>query len=248
MADANRIISTMNGIVFIDPSTQGDDQTITDDQIVYQKLPNCDSYAGTATALIRAGIVEQHMFPGQPNRGKAFVVIEGPDGEKWEAGYIEITRKDARVFEVRAGISSEESERRRQAQHRLLQVEQAAKKLAAAQQREVLELSELPRSHQHYRESCVKILRAHLNIVRDTAVAPNKFSGFHFDSEALRAFDEAASALIKTLYRGGTVFRPAVQERRIVEIKSQSSKVNLPLQDFLQNLTARTGGEEEPTN
>jgi hypothetical protein len=248
MADANRTRSTVNGIAFVDIPPEGKEGTIRDDQIAHEKHLDCDSYTGTASALLSARIIEKHMLPGQPHRGKTIAVIEGPDGEKWGPGYMEIKRKNARLFEVKAGISREESERRQQAQHRLLQAGKAAQKLEAAQQREALELSELPRSHQQYRESAVKALRAHLNIVRDTAIAPNKFSGFHFDGEALRAFDNAVNDLLKTLYRGGTIFNPVVQERRIVEIRSQSSKVNMPLQNFLQNVTAQTGGEEESTS
>jgi hypothetical protein len=248
MADANRTRLSVNGISFIEKPPEEKGGTIRDDEIVYEKLADCDSYTGTATALISAAIIEEHMLPGQPNRGKKISVIDAPDGQKWAAGYIEITRKDRRLFEVRVGISRKENDRSQQAQHRLLQAEQAAKKLEAAQQREALELSELPRTHQQYRENCMKTLRAHLNIVRDTAIAANKFSGFHFDSDALRAFDKAAIELLKTLYRGGTVFDPAVQERRIVEIRSQSSKVNMPLQNFLQSVTAKTGGAEESTN
>jgi hypothetical protein len=244
MADANRTRSTVNGITFIDTSLEGEEGTIRDDQVAHEKLPDCDSYTGTAAALISAGIIEEHMLPGQPHRGKKIAVIEGPDGEKWAPGYVEIARKNARLFEVKAGISVEECDRR----HMLLQDEQAAQKFEAAQQREALELSELPRSHQHYRESCMKTLRAHLSIVRDTAIAPNKFSGFHFDSETLRAFDSAVNELLKTLYRGGTILDQAAQERRVVEIRSESSKANMPLQNFLQNITAQTGGAEEPTS
>jgi hypothetical protein len=248
MADANRTRLSVNGISFIEKSPVEKDGTIRDDEIAYEKLVDFDCFTGTGTALISAGIIEEHMLPGQPDRGEKTSVIDGGDSEKWAAGYIEITRKDGRLFEVKAGVSRMENDRRQQAQRRLLQAEQAAKKLEAAQQREALELSELPRTHQQYRENCVKTLRAHLNIVRDTAIAANKFSGFHFDSDALRAFDKAAIELLKTLYRGGTVFDPATQERRIVDIRSQSSKVNMPLQNFLQSVTARTDGEEEPTN
>jgi hypothetical protein len=248
MADANRTRSSVNGIIIIEVPPEGKGGMLRDDEIAYQKLLNCDSFAGTATALIGAGIVEEHMLPGQPNRGRNIVVIEGSGGVRWAAGYTEITRIDACRFEVRVGIAGEESERRRHAHERTLQADRAAKQLAAAQQREALELSELPRSHQQYRESCVKTLRAHLNIVRDTAIAANKFSGFCFDADALRAFDQAATELLKTLYRGSTLFDPAAQDRRIVDIKSQSSKLNMPLQNFLQNVTAQTGGAEESAN
>lgn len=248
MADANRTRSSINGIIIIEVPPEGKGGTLRDDEIAYQKLLNCDSFAGTATALIRAGIIEEHMLPGQPNRGKKIAMIEGSEGERWTPGYIEIIRIDARLFEVRVGIAGEESERRLQMQERLLQADRAARQLVAAQQREALELSELPTSHQQYRESCVKTLRAHLSIVRDTAIAANKFSGFCFDADALRAFDHAATELLKTLYRGGTLFDPAAQERRIVEIKSQSSKLNMPLQKFLQSVTAQTGGAEESAN
>jgi hypothetical protein len=122
---------------------------------------------------------------------------------------------------------------------------EAAKRLKAAQEREAVELAELPRSHEMYRESCVKTLRAHINIVRDTAIAANKYSGFCFDNEALRAFDKAAQELVTTLVRGGTLFNAAVQERRMVEIRSQSSRANVPLQNFLMNITAQTDGAEE---
>jgi hypothetical protein len=247
MADANRTRSSVNGIIIIE-APEGERGTLRDDEIAYQKLLNCDSFAGTATALIAVGIIEEHMLPGQPNRGKKIAVIEGSEGERWAPGYIEITRIDARLFEARVGVASEESERRHQAQESLLQADRAAKQLLAAQQREALELSELPRSHQQYRESCVKTLRAHLDIVRHTAIAANKFSGFCFDADALRAFDQAATELLKTLYRGSTLFDAARQERRIVEIKSQSSKLNMPLQNFLQSVTAQTGGAEESAN
>jgi hypothetical protein len=81
--------------------------------------------------------------------------------------------------------------------------------------------------------------------VRDTAIAANKYSGFCFDNEALRAFDKAAQELVTTLVRGGTLFNAAVQERRMVEIRSQSSRANVPLQNFLMNITAQTDGAEE---
>lgn len=241
MADANRKTSSAHGITFVEksPRAKGERWKLGDDEIAYAELPDCDTYAGTAAALIRAGIVEEHMLPGQPNRGKNAAIIVAPDGKKHGPGYIEIYRKNARLFEVKVGISDEENARRQQARDRLLKAEQAAKKLHAAQQREALELSELPRSHAQYRSSCVKTLQAHINIVRDTAIAANRYSGFHFDVDALRAFDKAAEELVNTLVHGGTLFKAAVQERRIIEIKAQSSKANMPLQNFLLSVTAR---------
>lgn len=179
------------------------------------------------------------MLPGQPQRGKTTTLITAPGGKKRGAGYIEITRKNARIFEVKVGISEQESACRQAAWSRLLEADQAAKKLQAAKQREAVELSELPRSHEQYRNGCVKTLEAHLNIVRDTAIAANKYSGFHFDAKALHAFDKAAKELVKTLVQGRTLFDPAVQERRIIEIKSQSSKADMPLQNFLLNVMAQ---------
>ncbi|MDB5772185.1 MAG: hypothetical protein JWM42_2559 [Burkholderia sp.] len=248
MADANRGTPFVNGIIFIAMPPDGQGGSIRDDEIAYEQLLNCDSYAGTATALIRAGIIEEHMLPGQPGRGKNIALIEGPDGKRWAVGYIEISRKSARLYDVKTGIPGAECVRRELAQQSLLQADQSAKQVEAAQQRESMELSELPRSHDQYREACVKTLRAHLNIVRDTALAANRFSGYQFDTAALREFDKAAIELLKTLYRGGTVYDPALQERRIVEIKSQSSRLNMPLQNFLQSLSAQTDGAEESTN
>jgi hypothetical protein len=245
MADAHGVRIVINGITLIDKHSEGTNGILHDDQIACEKLPEWDVFEGPALALIRAGIVEEHMLPGQPNRGKDLVVIEGRDGEKWATGYIEIVRKGERWFQVKVAIDPEEGGRRRQAEHRRLQAEEAAKKLAAAQEREALELAELPRTHRQYRESCLKTLRAHLNIVRDTAVAPNRFSGFCFNETALRAFDKAATELLKTLEHGGTLFDPAAQERRVIEIRSQSSRVNMPLQDFLQKVGVQMDGTEK---
>jgi predicted DNA binding CopG/RHH family protein len=247
MADANRKTSPIHGITFIERPlrAKGERWKLGDNEIAYEKLSDCDMYAGTAAALISAGIIEEHMLPGQPNRGKRTAIILTPDGKKQGREYIEITLKNSRLFEVKVGVSEQESARRQAARERLLEADKAAKKLQAARQREALELSELPRSHEQYRNGCVKTLEAHLNIVRDTAIAANKYSGFYFDANALHAFDKAAKELVKTLVQGHTRFNPAIQERRIIEIKSQSSKADMPLQNFLMNVMAQKNQRPE---
>lgn len=247
MADANRKTSPVPGIRIIErpPRAKGERWKLGEDEIAVEKLLDCDVYAGTAAALISAGIVEEHMLPGQPNRGKRKVTVVAPDGKKQGPQYIEISVKNSRLLEVKVGVTEQERARRQAARERSLEADKAAKKLQAARQREALELSELPRSHEEYRNGCVKTLEAHLNIVRETAIAANKYSGFHFDANALHAFDKAAKELVRILAQGRTLFDPAVQERRIIEIKSQSSKADMPLQNFLLNLMTRQNQRPE---
>lgn len=235
MADANRMRLSLRGIGFI----KSKHEELRDDEVAYERLPEFDRYIGTATALISAGIIEEHMLPGQPNRGKAAVTVAGPDG------FIVITRESDRLFAVRLSISVEEIARR--AEHeKQLKADKAAQELQTALAHEAKELSALPRSREHYRDDCVKTLKAHLKIVRDTAIVANKYSGFHFDSRAVRAFDDAAMQLIKTVLHGEIVFDVATQERRLVEIRSPGSKANLPLQNFLQNIIAHNDDKQQP--
>ncbi len=236
MADASRMMLSLSGIGSIKKSKHGE---LRDDEVAYEKLPEFDRYLGTAIALISAGIIEEHMLPGQPNRGKASVTVAGPDG------FIVITRENDRLFAVQVSISAEEIARRAESE-RQLKANKATQELQAALEREAKELSALPRSRERYREDCVKTLKAHLKIVRDTAIVANKYSGFHFDSRAVRAFDDAAMQLLKTVLYGEIVFDVTVQERRIVEIRSPGSKVNLPLQNFLQNITVRNDDKQQP--
>ncbi|MDB5795760.1 MAG: hypothetical protein JWR25_2139, partial [Noviherbaspirillum sp.] len=179
------------------------------------------------------------------NTGITTVAV-GPSGEKWEQGYIEITAKSDCLLEVKAGISEVERTRRKAAWEARAQSERQSAALRTAKQREALELLELPRSHQQYKNGCVRALRAHLNIVRNTVIAANKYSGFHFDGDALRAFDRAAEELVKTVLHGDSRFVPAMQERRISEIKSQSARADMRFQNFLQHVTACTDDTQNP--
>jgi hypothetical protein len=67
-----------------------------------------DVYTGTAVALIKAGVVEEHMLPGQPGRNKTSVTFNG----KSDADYMQIARRGPNVFIVRKGIGEEEHKRR----------------------------------------------------------------------------------------------------------------------------------------
>jgi hypothetical protein len=235
MADANRMTLSLRGI----GSIKNKHGELRDDEVAYEKLPEYDRYTGTATALISAGIVEEHMLPGQPDRAIASVTVAGPEG------FIVIARESDRLFTVQVSISAEEIASRAEREKRL-KTDKAAQELQAALAREAKELSALPRSRERYRDDCVRTLKAHLRIVRDTAIVANKHSGFHFDSRTVRAFDDAAMQLLKTVLHGEIVFDAAVQERRIVEIRSPGSKANLPLQNFLQDITSRNDNKQQP--
>jgi hypothetical protein len=250
MADANHNQLPPRGIAFEKKAWSSEEAWLKDDHVLHEQSLLCDTYIGTADALAKTGVFDVQLISARPHRSGTTRVVVGPSGEKWGQGYVEITVTSGRMLEVKIGISEPERARRKDAWEIRSQADQASAALRMAQQREALELLELPRSHGEYRNGCVKTLRAHLNIVRNTVIAVNKYSGFHFDGDAVRAFDRATEELVKTVLRGGIRFVPIVQEQRIAEIKSQSSRVDMPFQNFLQHVThvtARTDGTEDPS-
>lgn len=73
-----------------------------------------DRYFGTADALIRAGIVEERMLPGQPDRNKVCVTLNGKRGQQAGGpGYIQIRRTGKNRFVVTKGLDQAERERRK---------------------------------------------------------------------------------------------------------------------------------------
>lgn len=249
MADANRIRPAVRGLGFTEkqPHEKRALRAPGENEIVYEKLVDGDRYIGTVEALANAGMIPGHFLAAGEGRGDASLTVTAQTGSTPDQSFIGIAGKDARLFEVRIGISKEESGRREGARQKRLQAENAAKELEVALEREARELSALPRSHEQYRNHCVRTLQAHIKIVRDTAIIANKYSGFHFDTLAVRAFDEATKQLLKTLQYGGTVFDAGTQERRIIDIKVPSSKANQPLQDFLQSVTSWSGDARQST-
>jgi hypothetical protein len=247
MADANHNPLPLRGIgCNRKADAHAKEASLTGNHITHEQAQHYDAYIGTAEALAGAGIVDARLTSARPDRSGVTIVVVGPSGEKWGEGYIEISVKSGCLLEVKAGIPEAERVRRQQAWEARMQADQASATLRTAQQRAALELLELPRSHEQYRNGCVRTLRAHLNIVRNTAIAMNKYSGFHFDDDALRDFDRAAEQLAGTLLRGGIKFVAAVQEQRISEIMSQSSRADMTFQNFLQHLTARADGSQDP--
>lgn len=83
--------------------------------------PRLDVYTGTAAALIKAGIVEEHMLPGQPGRNKTCVTFKGPPGlGRYGEGYVQIKRHGSK-FSVRKCVSAEETARRMAEQETIAQ-------------------------------------------------------------------------------------------------------------------------------
>jgi hypothetical protein len=247
MADANNNHLPLRGITFVRKACEGTQTpSANHDQISCEQSVFYDSYIGSADALLKAGVVDARLLSERIYNTGATMVAVGPSGEKWEQGYIEITARSDCLLEIKAGISELERTRRKAAWEARAQSERESAALRTAKQLEALELLELPRSHQQYKDDCVRALRAHLNIVRNTVIAANKYSGFHFDGDALRVFDRAVEELVKTVLHGDSRFVPAMQERRISEIKSQSARADMRFQNFLQYVTACTDDTRNP--
>jgi len=69
-----------------------------------------DFFTGVAADLVAAGVVEEHMLPGQPGRNKTSVTL----GRRGDPDDIQIRRLSKKRFKVRKGIPAEERRRRRE--------------------------------------------------------------------------------------------------------------------------------------
>jgi hypothetical protein len=119
MANANDIASPAVPAIIVEIDPDGDiPPQLSDSVVAYKKLPWWDFYKGTAAALISAGIIEEHMLPGQPNRPKTSVRILGPIGKKRGLGHLYVIKSGARLYRVCKGICKQEEERRVEEENR----------------------------------------------------------------------------------------------------------------------------------
>lgn len=96
-----------------------------------------DCYRGSADSLVAAGIVSAAQIPGTPGTGKTMMTFYR--GERSTGGrrskdehYLQISRYTRGLFEVRVGITAEESARRME----VLRAEQARQRRQEAARRE----------------------------------------------------------------------------------------------------------------
>lgn len=108
-----------------------------------EKKCRYDRYFGTADALIQAGIVEEHMLPGQPGRNKVCVTLNGKRGQQAGGpGYIQIQRTGKNRFVVTKGLDQAEQERRTAERDAKEEAERAAREEKA--RRDALPLYDAP--------------------------------------------------------------------------------------------------------
>lgn len=105
-------------------STSGNDVPNPADEVEKRSQICSDTYIGTAAALIAAGIVEEHVLPGQPGRNKMSVTFQGEERGRCRPGWLQIKRVRSKKFEVIVGVSLEERERRKAAEDARRKTEQ----------------------------------------------------------------------------------------------------------------------------
>jgi hypothetical protein len=215
MANPNAKTSPTPTVTFVEMDSW-DHRTIRglkENEIGRYRTPYADMYFGTSAALIAAGLVEEHMLPGQPNRNKVSQSFPSQDGRKWGIGYLQIFKQNSRIFQLRKGISKDE-ERRRIA--------------AAGRARQAKE-------DKQFREAVLESFHLHLGIVRMKLV--NK-QGYGYDDETLGEFERVAEQLEDVLRDGDIAHGLEDEDLADVEENAPACKADASLQSFLKSVTS----------
>jgi hypothetical protein len=200
------------------------------DGLKVERTPWHDCYNGTKTALINAGLLEDGMFPGDPDRGKTMVTYK-PDGTAARQGSsarkgLQVCRRGRSVYVVRVAVSAEETERRL-----------AERKAKSERERELKELRALPQTQAGFLRHGADVFWEFVTVARFTLMNEARF-GFRVDDDTLEEFMDAAGNAYWAIRNGGAVGKsPRVKLRNLQFAEAQR---NGPLQTFLERVR---GGE-----
>lgn len=199
----------------------------------------CDTYTGTADALIEAGLVRADQLPGLPGVNKTMRTF-APDGREARKGQNfrrfpgarRIVKRGQR-FAVQVTVGPDEQARRRERYEKSLEVKQQRWKFERASEKAQQHIDSLPKSHEAYRDDQA----TYLGWLEGAAEAVLSTSGgFSFDADTADNVRVLVGAIRQAIAEGRTQFRQADLDAQVAEIHAKARSADPDFARFLGRL------------
>lgn len=208
-------VTKETGIAFVACPEYRHRRKYNDHEIIKEESWHGTRYTGTAEALLRVCLIEEHMLPGRPGRNKTSVTLRSAS---WSAGLIDrvrIQKRTEKIYVVYVVFRKEEANRRWEIC------------------RKEMESERLKKRAEEVKKTALERLSFGLLLARNGLIS----EGYSFDDETLCDFEQLAEGLVDILENGEVI--PTCQ------VAAGSVAIGLPkpqpdaqLQRFLQKVTS----------